>query len=68
MLSDGKHKPGSGKMGYYALKFLFTTLRRFYNEYKPKHYLFEGLGGKATHLSASAIREIYNKAGCDLPA
>ncbi|MEA3443789.1 MAG: tyrosine-type recombinase/integrase [Bacteroidota bacterium] len=157
MLSDGKHKPGSVKMGYYALKFLFTriyhkewakeylptpkiaktlplvlskeevldvlgvipnfkhrsiimfiystgtrisecanikltdidskrmqvniregkglkqryvplspllltTLRRFYNEYKPKHYLFEGAGGKATHLSTSAIREICNKA------
>jgi len=24
MLTDGNHKPGSVKMGYYALKFLFT--------------------------------------------
>ncbi len=26
MLSDGKHRPGSVKMGYYALRFLFTNI------------------------------------------
>ena len=26
MLTDGNHKPGSVKMGYYALKFLFTQI------------------------------------------
>ena len=26
MLADGKHRPGSVKMGYYALKFLFTQI------------------------------------------
>lgn len=157
MLSDGKHKPGSVKMGYYALKFLFTqvfhkewaneylptpkvaktlplvlsqdevrdvlevipnfkhrtiimfiystgvrvsecvniqlsdidskrkqvniregkglkqryvslsplllkTLRRYYRVYKPQHYLFEGFGGKGTHLGVSAVREICQKA------
>jgi len=157
MLSDGNHKPGSVKMGYYALKFLFTniyhkewakeylptpkiaktlplvlsrdevfevlksienfkhrcvmmfmystgcrvsecvnikltdidskrrliniregkglkqrfvplsdqlllTLRRYYKEYKPQHYLFEGAGGKGTHLGVSAVREICQKA------
>ena len=157
MLTDGKHKPGSVKMGYYALKFLFTqvyhkewakeylptpkvaktlplvlskkevrdvletipnfkhrtvimfiystgtrisecaniklsdidsrrmqvniregkglkqryvplsplllqTLRRYYRLYQPGHYLFEGAGGKGTHLGITAIREILQKA------
>jgi site-specific recombinase XerD len=157
MLTDGQHKPGSVKMGYYALKFLFTqiyhkdwagqylptpktaktlplvlskdevldvlsaipnfkhrtvimfiystgtrvsecvniklsdidskrmqaniqegkglkqrkvplspvllsTLRRYYKEYKPQHYLFEGAGGKGTHLGVAAVREICQKA------
>ena len=157
MLSDGKHRPGSVKMGYYALKFLFCNifhkewakeylptpkvaktlplvlskqevedvlsvipnfkhrtiimfiystgarisecvnvklndidsrrmqvniqegkglkqrkvplspvllklLRRYFREYKPQHYLFEGAGGKGTHLGISAVREICKKA------
>ena len=157
MLTDGKHKPGSVKMGYYALRFLFVnvyhkewakeylptpkiaktlplvlsqeevfevlsvienfkhrtvimfiystgtrvsecvnikltdidskrmqvniqegkglkqrkvslspvllkTLRRYYKQYKPQYYLFEGAGGKGTHLGVSAVREICKKA------
>lgn len=157
MLSDGKHRPGSVKMGYYALKFLFTqifhkewaseylptpktaktlplvlsqdevfevfsvvsnfkhrvilmfmystgarvsecinikltdidsrrmqvniqegkglkqrkvplsnlllkTLRRYYKQYNPGYYLFEGAGGKGTHLGVSAVREVCKKA------
>lgn len=157
MLTDGNHKPGSVKMGYFALKFLFTqiyhkpwakeylptpkiaktlplvlskdevfevlksiqnfkhrciimfiystgcrvsecvnikltdvdskrrliniregkglkqrfvplsdqlliTLRRYYKEYKPQHFLFEGAAGKGTHLGVSAVREICQKA------
>lgn len=157
MLTDGAHKPGSVKMGYYALKFLFTqvyhkewakqylptpkiastlplvlsteevfdilsvinnfkhrtlimllystgarlsesvnlklsdieskrmqiniqegkglkqrkvplspvllkTLRRYYKQYKPQYYLFEGAGGKGTHLGTTAVREICKKA------
>jgi site-specific recombinase XerD len=157
MLTDGNHKPGSVKMGYYALKFLFThvyhkdwareylptpkvakvlplvmskeevadvlgsidnfkhrvvllfiystgtrvsecvntkltdidsrrmqvniregkglkqravplsplllkALRRYYRAYGPGHYLFEGAGGKGTHLGVSAVREICRKA------
>jgi site-specific recombinase XerD len=157
MLSDGQHKPGSVKMGYYALKFLFTqiyhkewaaeylptpktaktlplvlakdevpdvlsvipnfkhrvvimfiystgarvsecvniklsdidskrmqvniqegkglkqrkvplspvllsALRRYYKEYMPQYYLFEGAGGKGTHLGVTAVREICQKA------
>lgn len=157
MLSDGQHKPGSVKMGYYALKFLFTQiyhkewageylptpktaktlplvlakdevsdvlsaipnfkhrtiimfiystgtrvsecvhikltdidskrmqvniqegkglkqrkvplspvllsiLRKYYKEYNPKYYLFEGAGGKGTNLGVSAVREICQKA------
>lgn len=162
MLSDGKHKPGSVKMGYYALKFLFThiyhkqwekeylptpkvaktlpvvlseeevveifsvinnfkhrcvlftiystgarisecvrlklsdidskrmqvdiregkglkdrrvnlsplllkTLRRYYKEFKPKHYLFEGAKGDGSHLSLTAVREICRKARYKTP-
>ena len=157
MLTDGRHKPGSVKMGYYALKFLFTqiyhkewaqeylptpktaktlplvlsrqevydvlwaiknfkhrvvimfiystgtrlsecinikitdidsrrnqvniregkglkqryvplspimlnTLRKYYRLYRPGYYLFEGAGGKGTHLGATAVREICKKA------
>jgi len=157
MLSDGNHKPGSVKMGYFALKFLFTkvyhkewakeylptpkiaktlplvlgteevfevfsviknikhrsiimliystgarlsesvniklididssrmqiniqegkglkqrkvplspvllkTLRLYYKQYKPQYYLFEGAGGKGTHLGTTAVREICKKA------
>ncbi|MFW5700953.1 MAG: tyrosine-type recombinase/integrase, partial [Cyclobacteriaceae bacterium] len=41
---------------------LLLTLRRYYKEYKPQHYLFEGAGGKGTHLGVSAVREICQKA------
>jgi len=41
---------------------LLKTLRRYFREYKPEHYLFEGQGGKGTHLGVSAIREICKKA------
>jgi integrase/recombinase XerD len=162
LLSDGQHKPGSVKMGYYALKFLFTQiyrkewaseflptpktaktlplvlsrdevfdvfnvipnykhlsvimliystgarvsecvnikltdidskrmqvniqegkglkqrkvplspvllslLRRYYKLYKPQLYLFEGAGGKGTHLGVSAVRAICQKARSRTP-
>jgi len=41
---------------------LLKTLRRYYKEYKPQYYLFEGAGGKGTHLGVSAVREICKKA------
>jgi len=41
---------------------LLSVLRDYYKEYKPGHYLFEGAGGKGTHLGVSAVREICNKA------
>jgi len=37
---------------------LLSVLRDYYKEYKPGHYLFEGAGGKGTHLGVSAVREI----------
>lgn len=162
MLSDGKHRPGSVKMAYYSLKFLFTqiyhkpwakeylptpkvgqtlplvlsqeevfevfqavpnfkhrvilmfmystgarvsecvkvkitdidsrrrqvniqegkglkqrkvplsdllldTLRRYYKQYIPGYYLFEGGEGKGTHLGVSAVREICKKARYQTP-
>lgn len=42
--------------------FMLKTLRSYYTEYKPKYYLFEGAGGKGTHLSVSVVRVICNKA------
>ncbi len=36
MLTDGNHKPGSVKMGYYALRFLFTNI---YHKDWAKEYL-----------------------------
>jgi len=41
---------------------LLKTLRRYYKQYKPQYYLFEGAGGKGTHLGVSAVREICKKA------
>lgn len=41
---------------------LLRVLRDFVREYKPGYFLFEGAGGKGTHLGASAVREICNKA------
>ncbi|GAH08256.1 unnamed protein product, partial [marine sediment metagenome] len=32
---------------------LLKTLRRYYKQYKPQYYLFEGAGGKGTHLGVS---------------
>lgn len=46
---------------------LLKTLRRYYKEYKPRYYLFEGGGGKGTHLGVSAIREICQKARYKTP-
>lgn len=41
---------------------LLKTLRRYFKQYKPQHYLFEGAGGKGTHLGVTAVREICKKA------
>lgn len=41
---------------------LLKILRQYYRQYKPKYYLFEGAGGKGTHIGVSAIREICRKA------
>ena len=41
---------------------LLKTLRLYYIEYKSQYYLFEGAGGKGTHLGVSAVREICKKA------
>ncbi len=41
---------------------LLTTLRRYFIKYKPQHFLFEGAGGKGTHLGVTAVREICKKA------
>ncbi len=41
---------------------LLKTLRRYFKQYKPQYYLFEGAGGKGTHLGVTAIREICKKA------
>jgi integrase/recombinase XerD len=40
---------------------LLTILRKYFKEYKPQHFLFEGSGGKGTHLGVSAVREICQK-------
>ena len=46
---------------------LLKTLRRYFLEYKPRYYLFEGAGGKGTHLGVSAVREICQKARYKTP-
>jgi len=46
---------------------LLKLLRSYFRKYKPQAYLFEGAGGKGTHLGASAVREICNKARYQTP-
>lgn len=46
---------------------LLSVLRDYYKKYKPQHYLFEGAGGKGTHLGISAVREICKKARYQTP-
>lgn len=41
---------------------LLATLRRYFKQYRPQYYLFEGAGGKGTHLGVTAVREICQKA------
>ncbi len=41
---------------------LLATLRRYYSKYNPQYYLFEGAGGKGSHLGVTAVREICQKA------
>jgi site-specific recombinase XerD len=43
-------------------RFMLKTLRSYYREYKPQYYLFEGAGGKGTHLGITAVREICKNA------
>lgn len=46
---------------------LLDTLRRYYKEHAPQHYLFEGSGGKGSHLGVGAVREICRKARYQTP-
>lgn len=46
---------------------LLSVLRDYYKKYKPQHYLFEGAGGKGTHLGISAVREVCKKARYHTP-
>lgn len=41
---------------------LLSTLRRYFKEYKPRYYLFEGAKGKGTHLGITAVRTICTNA------
>jgi site-specific recombinase XerD len=41
---------------------LLSVLRKYYREYKPEQYLFEGAGGKGTHLGITAVRAICTNA------
>jgi integrase/recombinase XerD len=41
---------------------LLKTLRHYYKQYKPQYYLFEGAGGKGTHLGVTAVREVCKNA------
>jgi len=41
---------------------LLSVLREYYRKYKPGYYLFEGAGGKGTHLGITAVRTICTNA------
>lgn len=58
MLSDGNHKPGSVKMGYYALKFLFTQI---YHKDWPSEYLPTPKVAKTLPLvlSQEEVRDVF---------
>lgn len=46
---------------------LLKILRKYYKTYRPQYYLFEGSGGKGTHLGVSAVREVCQKARYKTP-
>lgn len=48
-------------------RLLLKTLRKYYKQYKPQYYLFEGAKGKGSHLGVSAVREICQKARYNTP-
>jgi integrase/recombinase XerD len=56
MLTDGNHKPGSVKMGYYALKFLFVHI---YHKTWAKEYLPTPKVAKTLPLVLST-QEVYD--------
>jgi site-specific recombinase XerD len=41
---------------------LLSVLRKYYTKYKPQYYLFEGAGGKGTHLGITAVRNVCTNA------
>lgn len=41
---------------------LLSVLRDYYRQFKPQHYLFEGAGGKGTHLGITAVRAVCTNA------
>jgi len=57
-------REGKGlKQRYVSLSpLLLKTLRRYYKQYLPEEYLFQGAAGKGTHLGVAAVREILQKA------
>ena len=57
MMTDGNHKPGSVKMGYFALKFLFTNVyhKDWANEYLPTPKIAKTL---PLVLSQSEVRDV----------
>jgi len=46
---------------------LLTLLRRYFQEYKPQYYLFEGAKGKGSHLGITAVRSICANARFHTP-
>lgn len=59
MLTDGNHKPGSVKMGYYALRFLFVHILRkeWAKEYLPTPKIAQTL---PLVLSKDEVLEVIN--------
>jgi len=59
MLTDGKHKPGSVKMGHYALKFLFTNIyhKEWAKEYLPTPKIAKTL---PLVLSTDEVESVFN--------
>jgi len=64
-----KVQEGKGRKQRYThlSKQMLKTLRKYYREYKPQNWLFEGGKGPQSHIGETAIREILTKARYKTP-
>ena len=67
--SQVKVQMGKGRKQRYTQlsAYMLKMLRKYYREYRPKYWLFEGGKGHTSHIGETAVREILSKARYKTP-